>query len=128
VEVRWGFSLLTADLATAITSEGLMEVLTAASGQGEFAVTIPRFPLVPGRYALRVAIMDPHTEMPYALGGFHSPPWYFTVEAPTSRRNNYRMYTGDLIVLEDLQWERRQIRAPYVGSTEAHPNSEIPGH
>jgi lipopolysaccharide transport system ATP-binding protein len=127
LEVRWGFGLLTADLATTITSEGLMDILTTISGQGEFTATIPRLPLVPGRYALRVAIMDPHTEMPYALGGFNSPPRYFTVEAPISRRNNYRMYTGDLIVLENLQWERRQIRDPDTGSAESLPSTEIPG-
>jgi lipopolysaccharide transport system ATP-binding protein len=109
LEVRWGFSLLSCDLATAITSEGLMEPFSVPAGQGELVAIVPRLPLVPGRYALRVAILDANTEMPYALGGFHSPPRYFTVEAPTSRRNNYRMYTHDLVVLEDLQWERREI-------------------
>jgi lipopolysaccharide transport system ATP-binding protein len=108
VDLRWGFSLLTADISTAITSEGLMEAFSVAAGQGELAAIIPRLPLVPGQYALRVAIMDPHTEMPYALAGFHSLPRYFTVEAPASRRNNYRMYTHDLVVLEDLQWERQE--------------------
>jgi lipopolysaccharide transport system ATP-binding protein len=117
LDLRWGFSLLSCDLATAITSEGLMEAFSVPAGRGEFAVTIPRFPLAAGRYALRVAIMDPQTEMPYALGGFHSPPRYFTVEAPTSRRNNYRMYTQDLLVLDDLQWERLE-----TGEAEAAPS------
>ena len=94
-----------------------MEAFFVAAGRGEFTATIPRLPLVPGRYALRVAIMDPQTELPYALGGFHSPPRYFTVEAPTSRRNNYRMYTQDLIVLEDLQWERREIAETEAASS-----------
>ena len=117
VDCRWGFSLLTSDLSTAITSEGLMEAFPVAAGRGEFTVTIPRLPLVPGRYALRVAIMDPQTELPYALGGFHSPPRYFTVEAPTSRRNNYRMYTQDLVVLEDLRWERLEIAETEAASS-----------
>jgi ABC-type polysaccharide/polyol phosphate transport system ATPase subunit len=93
LNVRWGFSLLSSDLTTAITS-----------GRGELVATIPRLPLVPGRYALRVAILDPETEMPYALGGFDAPPRYFTVEASVTRRNNYRMYTGDLVVLEKVEW------------------------
>jgi lipopolysaccharide transport system ATP-binding protein len=109
LEVRWGFSLLSSDLATAITSEGLMEPFSIPAGRGEFVAAIPRLPLVPGRYALRVAILDPDTEMPYALGGFHSPPRYFTVKAPVTRRNNYRMYTRDLVVLEDLEWERHEL-------------------
>ena len=117
LEIRWGFSLLSPELATAITSEGLMQPIAISPGRGEFSVTIPRLPLVPGHYAWRVAIMDPHTEMPYALGGFHSPPRYFTVEAPTSRRNNYRMYTQDLVVLEDLQWEWRETVGGGAAST-----------
>jgi len=117
LDLRWGFSLLSSNLATAITSEGIVEAFFVRAGRGEFAVTIPRLPLAAGRFALRVAIMDPHTEMPYALGGFHSPPRYFTVEAPTSRRNNYRMYTQDLVVLDDLQWERRELEEAEAASS-----------
>jgi len=117
LDLRWGFSLLSSNLATAITSEGIVEAFSVRAGRGEFAVTIPRLPLAAGRFALRVAIMDLHTEMPYALGGFHSPPRYFTVEAPTSRRNNYRMYTQDLVVLEDLQWERRELEEAEAASS-----------
>ena len=110
LDVRWGFSLLSSDLRTAITSEGVMEALPVAATRGEFIATIPHLPLVPGRYAIRVAILDPATEMPYALGGFNSPPIYFSVEAPVTRRNNYRMYTRDLVVLEGLKWESRDLK------------------
>jgi hypothetical protein len=54
--------------------------------------------------------MDPHSELPFALGGFHTP-FYFTVEAPTTVRNNYRMFTRDLVALEDLKWERISLGA-----------------
>lgn len=116
VDISWGFSLLSSDLTTAITSEGLMDPFLVRAGRGELAAIIPRLPLTAGRYALRVAITDPHSEMPYALGGFHTPPRYFTVDAPTSRRNNYRMYTRDLVVLEDLHWARREIGESEVES------------
>jgi len=53
--------------------------------------------------------MDPRTELPFALGGFHTPPRYFTVHAPASLRNNYRMFSRDLVALENLQWERREL-------------------
>jgi len=112
VDIRWGFSLLTSALATTITSEGLMDPVLVRAGRGELSAIIPRLPLTAGRYALRVAITDPHSEMPYAFGGYHAPPRYFTVDAPTSRRNNYRMYTRDLVVLEDLHWERRELGEP----------------
>ncbi len=110
LSIRWGFSLLSSDLATAIASDGLMEPFSVATGEGELEAIIPRLPLAAGRYALRVAVLDPHTEMPYALGGFDSAPHYFTVEAPISRRNNYRMYTRDLVVLEDVRWHGPEIK------------------
>jgi lipopolysaccharide transport system ATP-binding protein len=104
--IRWGFCLLTSDMETAITSEGL-ESFSISGGAGELAATVPRLPLVGGRYALRVAIMDPDTELPLALGGFHTPPRYFKVEAPPSVRNNYRMFTNDLVVLDGVRWEQQ---------------------
>ncbi len=105
VDIRWGFCLLTCDGETVITCEGLLEPFPIRVGDGELAGTVPQLPLAGGRYALRVAIMDPHTELPFALGGFHAYPRYFTVQAPTSLRDNYRMFTRDLIALEGLKWE-----------------------
>lgn len=114
VQIRWGFCLLTSDLETAITSEGLLEPFAIPPGAGELTGTVSRLPLAGGRYALRVAIMDPHTEVPLSLGGFHTPARYFRVEAPLSLRNNYRMFTNDLVALEDLKWERRDFSAGEV--------------
>jgi hypothetical protein len=105
VDIRWGFCLLTCDATTVITCEGLLEPFPVKAGAGEVAGTISRLPLVGGRYALRVAIMDPHTELPFALGGFYDLPRYFTVEDTNSVRGNYRMFTGDVIALEDVKWE-----------------------
>jgi hypothetical protein len=107
LDVRWGFCLLTPDLATIIACEGLLNPFPIQAGAGELTGTVPRLPLSAGRYALRVAIMDPHTELPLALGGFYTPPRYFTIETPASIRDNYRMFTGDLVALEDLKWELR---------------------
>jgi lipopolysaccharide transport system ATP-binding protein len=106
VDIRWGFCLLTGDAATVITCEGLMEPIAIIAGEGELAGTIARLPLASRRYTLRVAIMDPHTELPLALGGFYDLPRSFAVEATNSRRDNYRMVTGDLIALEDVHWDR----------------------
>jgi lipopolysaccharide transport system ATP-binding protein len=111
LDIRWGFCLLTSDLETTIACEGLLEPFPVTTGSGELAGTMPRLPLTGGRYALRVAIMDPHTELPLALGGFYTLPRYFTVHGPTSLRNNYRMFTRDLVVLENLKWERLSLPA-----------------
>jgi ABC-type polysaccharide/polyol phosphate transport system ATPase subunit len=116
VAIRWGFCLLTSDLDTTITCEGLLEPFPIVAGAGELAGLVPRLPLTGGRYALRVAIMDPHSELPFALGGFHTP-FYFTVEAPTTVRNNYRMFTRDLVALEDLKWERISFGAADAASS-----------
>jgi len=106
VDVRWGFCLLASDVATVISCEGLLEPFPVKAGDGELAGIIPRLPLAGGRYGLRVAIMDPHTELPFALGGFDTLPRYFTVGTTNSVRDNYRIFTGDLIVLENMKWER----------------------
>jgi hypothetical protein len=111
IDIRWGFCLLTGDAATVITCDGLLQPFQVSPGEGELAGTISRLPLSGGRYALQVAIMDPHTELPFALGGFHTAPRYFSVETSTSIRDNYRMFTRDLIVLEDLRWERLDLDA-----------------
>ena len=104
LHLRWGFCLLTADLETTISCEGRLEAFPIRAGRGELSATMPRLPLSGGRYALRVTIVDPATQLPFALGGYRNAPRYFDVEMPTSLRNNYRMYTRDLVTLEDLTW------------------------
>jgi lipopolysaccharide transport system ATP-binding protein len=111
LQVRWGFCLLTSDLATTISCDGPLDPFPIPPGNGELAGTLARLPLAGGRYALRVAIMDPHTELPLAMGGFHDPPRYFTVDMSTSLRNNYRMFTSDLVALDAVTWERRSDHA-----------------
>jgi ABC-type polysaccharide/polyol phosphate transport system ATPase subunit len=107
LRVRWAFIILTADLETTIAGDGPPGSFVIPIGGGEVTGTLPRLPLSGGRYALRVAIMDPHTELPFALGGFHEAPRYFQVQMATSLRNNYRMLTNDLVALEDLVWDDR---------------------
>lgn len=111
LDVRWGFSLLTPDLATTISCDGPLQSCPIPAGAGELSGTLPRLPLAGGRYAIRVAIMDPNTELPFALRGYHDAPGAFTVEMPASIRNNYRMFTSDLVALEDLQWDQRALDA-----------------
>ena len=104
VVVRWGFCLLTSDLHTTITCEGPPDPFPLLEGSGELTSTIPRLPLAGGCYALRVAVMDPLTELPLALGGYQTTPRYFEVEAPPTIRNNYRIISRDLVVIEDISW------------------------
>jgi lipopolysaccharide transport system ATP-binding protein len=105
VTVRWGFCLLTAGLDTTIACDGPPGSYRLAAGAGELTGTVPRLPLASGQYALRVAIMDPATELPFALRGFADPPRYFAVEMRATVRDNYRMFTGDLVALDDVRWE-----------------------
>jgi hypothetical protein len=110
-DVRWGFCLLTANLETTIACEGTLEPVSIRAGVGELAATL-RLPLTGGRYALRVAIMDARNELPLCLRGFDDPPRYFTVDMPTTLRNNYRTFMRDLIVLEEPVWEETEISSP----------------
>jgi ABC-type polysaccharide/polyol phosphate transport system ATPase subunit len=107
LRVRWAFSILTADLETTIACEGPLGSFVLPAGDGELSGTVPRLPLSGGRYALRVVIMDPHTELPFSMRGFRGAPCYFEVGMATSLRNNYRMFTNDLVALEDLVWDDR---------------------
>jgi hypothetical protein len=107
LRVRWGFCLLTADLETTISCDGRLDACLLPAGGGELTGTVPRLPLSGGRYAIRVTIMDPETELPFALGGFGHAPCLFEVQMPGSQRNNYRMLMKDLIALEDLSWDVR---------------------
>ena len=127
LDARWGFCLLTSDLETTIACDGPLEPVSITAGVGELAGTV-RLPLTGGRYALRVAIMDPQNELPLALGGFHEPPRYFTIETPASLRNNYRMFMRDLVALQDPYWEQFTIESahrdvPAVAASPAHPRT-----
>jgi ABC-type polysaccharide/polyol phosphate transport system ATPase subunit len=115
LRVRWGFCFLTSDLETTIACDGPPEGFVVPAGSGEFAGTLSRLPLSGGRYALRVAIMDPFTELPFAMRGFHDAPGFFDVDLPASLRNNYRLFTNDLIALEDLTWERSHAASELAG-------------
>ena len=115
LRVRWGFCLLTADLETTIACDGPLGSFLLPAGSGELAGTMTRLPLSGGRYALRVVIMDPYTELPFAMRGFHDAPGYFDVGLPASLRNNYRMFTNDLVALEDLTWERSHAPSEVEG-------------
>jgi ABC-type polysaccharide/polyol phosphate transport system ATPase subunit len=108
--VRWAFSILTADLETTIACDGPLGSFVLPGGTGALTGTVPRLPLSGGRYALRAVIMDPQTELPFSLRGFQEPPRFFEVQMPTSRRNNYRMITNDLVALEGLVWDRSPAR------------------
>src|SRR4051794_25676491 len=108
VHARWGFCLLTANLETTIACEGPLRPVAISAGTGELAGTV-RLPLAAGRYALRVAVMDAGNELPLAMGGFEEAPRYFTVEMPTTLRNNYRMFTRDLIALDEPVWEQTAV-------------------
>jgi ABC-type polysaccharide/polyol phosphate transport system ATPase subunit len=122
--VRWGFCLLSADLETIISCEGPHEAFFISPGEGELSGTIPRLPLTGGRYAIRVAITDPDTGLPLALRGFDELPLEFTVGMPPTVRNNYHMFTGDLIAL-DIEWDRmcaaEPAAVPIGGATHPPP-------
>ena len=105
LNVRWGFSILTANLETTLTCDGPVESIQLPAGRGELTGTVPRLPLSGGRYAIRVAIVDPSTELPFALRGYQDAPEYFDVEMPPSVRNNYRMFANSLVTLDGLTWE-----------------------
>jgi len=123
VMARWGFCLVTPDGSVTIACEGRLSPIRLPAGSGELRGTLQQLPLSGGQYGLRVAIMDPDTDLPFAMRGYAEPPQPFTVAMPTSVRNNYRMFAKDLIVLDGLTWEELSDgagTAPAAAAFEVH--------
>ena len=119
VTARWGFCLLLPDLGTTIACEGRMAPMTLRPGVGELAGNLAALPLTGGSYALRVAVTDPGNDLPYASRGYADPPLYFRVEMPVNRRNNYRRFANDLIVLDGVTWHHETGIADDVSAADS---------
>ena len=109
LQIRWGFCIITSDLHTTIACDGILDGFMVSAGTNEVACNIARLPLAPGRYALRVVIMDPYTELPFAQRGFFDAPCFFEVDFPPGLRNNAMRQLKELVVLDDLTFERSEL-------------------
>jgi lipopolysaccharide transport system ATP-binding protein len=103
-EVEWGFSIWTADQWVCVTGASGPGRHALAPGEGVLRCTVPRLPLVAGRYVLRALLRDAATRFPLATYGWTGPPQPLRVHAPPSRQGNAAMATHQLTTI-DVEWE-----------------------
>jgi hypothetical protein len=73
-------------------------------GEGVLRCTVPRLPLVAGRYVLRAIVYDAATHYPLATYGWTDPPHPFRVDAEPSRQSNDAIAMHQLTTI-DVEWE-----------------------
>ena len=103
-EVICHFSIWTIDNAVCITgASGPPKAL--GPGRHDLGCSLPRLPLMAGRYLLKIAMVAPHSLVTYALLGWAAePPLGFQVDAESSRENNAARDWQQLVNIEVL-WE-----------------------
>jgi len=103
IEVSWGFSIWTWDQWVCVAGEHDPQRRRLTAGRGTFTCTIPRLPLVGGRYAVRAAVLDFGTRVPVALAGVEtSEP--IDVYSRTGATGNSQIALHQLVRL-DVDWE-----------------------
>jgi lipopolysaccharide transport system ATP-binding protein len=105
--VRWGFTITTADQTIRITS-GISGALDRSyalvRGNGTLQCTLPNFSLLPGSYCLKAAIAD-EDGVPLATLGWKNQPIFFSVaQTGSSRQENLQQMIGNLIKM-DIDWQ-----------------------
>jgi ABC-type Na+ transport system ATPase subunit NatA len=73
IDVLWGFSIWMWDQWVCVAGEHDPQRHRLTAGSGTLSCTIPRLPLVGGRYAVRAAVLDFETRLPLALAGTETP-------------------------------------------------------
>lgn len=101
-EGTWGFSVWTPDLWVCVTSGYDPRWHTIPAGTGELTCTIPRLPLVGGRYVVRAGIFDHATRTPIATHGWREPV-ILHVRAGSGEMANVAMASNQLVSL-DVEW------------------------
>jgi hypothetical protein len=101
--VPWGFQITSGDLVLEIASGvGAVEEngQRIVKGEGILSAEILDLPLMPGSYALRAGITDPHKRTVLALSGYDKAPTYFTVHPAGREYDNFQRLSGALIALK----------------------------
>jgi lipopolysaccharide transport system ATP-binding protein len=102
-EVLWGFTVLSGDEWTALIGANNLSSLPLRPGSGTLQCTLPRLPLLTGRYGVRATIVDASTRRPLARYGYQEPPAAFYVTAPATAAHNGLAAEGHLMTV-DVDW------------------------
>ena len=99
-----GFSILTQDGFTCVTSSFDMGGQAISAGRGAFVCEVASLPIVAGRYLLRIMIGDQLTQQLIPLGGA-SPSVTIDIEDGSDALSNGQIGMGQLLVV-DAHWPR----------------------
>jgi lipopolysaccharide transport system ATP-binding protein len=102
VDVMWGFSIWTWDQWVCVAGEHDPAMQRLKAGSGTLSCTLPRLPLVGGKYALRCALLDYQTRQPLALVGWQNAPAVLDVHSP-GQLGNAQMASQHLVRF-DVDW------------------------
>jgi hypothetical protein len=103
VEAAWVVTVWTADGWVCVTSAFDERPRQLAAGTGRLRCTIPRLPLIAGRYVLTAALADPATLHPIVRFGHGRDRVVLDVESPPGRVANLHRQRGQLVAM-DVVW------------------------
>jgi ABC-type polysaccharide/polyol phosphate transport system ATPase subunit len=104
VEATWSFGIWTADHWVCITGGESAERVLLAKGKGSLSCTVPRLPLLPGRYVVRAALLDPESRFPIALFGWDDAGLSLEVGGEPTALLNTQRHLDQLVTL-DVEWK-----------------------
>ena len=102
LDVYWGFTIWTWDQWVCVAGERDPQRHRLRRGTGTFTCTIPRLPLVGGRYAVRAAVLEFDSHLPLAFAGQEAPV-PLDVFSTEGAADNSRMAIHQLVRL-DAEW------------------------
>lgn len=102
IEVLWGFQIWTWDQWVCVGGEHDPEPRRLPAGTGTLTCTIPRLPLVGGKYALRGVVLDYATRLPLSLIGWQDAAAAVDVLSPGAV-GNAQMANQHLVRI-DVDW------------------------
>jgi lipopolysaccharide transport system ATP-binding protein len=103
VEISWQFNLWTSDQWVCVTGAVSPGPMRLEAGEGELVARIPRLPLLPGRYGLRVALLDPEGRLPLVARGWSDGAVPVRVTGHPSAASNVEAQLQQLVAT-DVDW------------------------
>jgi ABC-type polysaccharide/polyol phosphate transport system ATPase subunit len=101
--VRWAFSIWTSDQWVCVTGDVDPRKRELAPGGGELSCTVPRLPLLPGRYSIRAALLEAQSRGVLAYSGWDDIPTFFHVGGTGDATLHVRMSMQQLTSV-DVEW------------------------
>jgi hypothetical protein len=100
----WSFQIWTCDEWVCVTGAVDEAPLVLDEGSGMLSCLLPRLPLLPGRYQLRAAILDPVSRFPLALYGWRDLGLLLAVGGAPDAARNAQAQIRQLMTV-DVEWE-----------------------